>query len=271
MQKELLFDSMRWLIWLAPFLGILTGGLSKRRDPRIEGDRVLRHDTVAIIEHWTHGLGTAVLLVSGILLGFLSVPTLLRGGEQVWTAMNVHFWAAVVFLYGTFYYGTNTVLAAKRFREHLPTRDAYEYTKRHYGLLLGFKQFTMPPERKYFESEKMAYIMAFAATATIVVTGLLKVAAHGFDVPAWVMGIATPAHDAATLVMFAFILPHIFFAAVLPASWPIFRSMFTGYVDLEYARHEHAGWVEELEQSGAVMPAELAHQPESEDTGVAAA
>jgi len=248
---DLFFNSLTWVVWLAPFAGILAAGVTKRQDPRIEGDRVLRHDTAAIVEHWTHGLATAVLLVSGIALGlrFMSVPALVSAGSPLSVAMNVHFVAVVVFLFGTFYYGTNTLLALNRLKEHLPTGDAIEYTKRHYGLLLGFKKFTMPPERKYFESEKMAYLMAAATTITIIVTGLLKVLAHSLNVPAGVMSIVTPAHDLATIVMVAFIVPHIFFAAVLPSSWPILRSMFTGHVSLDYAKHEHAGWVAELEGS----------------------
>jgi formate dehydrogenase subunit gamma len=236
-------------VWLAPFAGILAAGVTKRQDPRIEGNRVLRHDTAAIIEHWTHGISTAVLLVSGIALGVLFVPALVGSGRPLWIAMDIHFVAVVVFLFGTFYYGANTVLSLKRLREHLPTADAWEYTKRHYGLLLGVKKFTMPPERKYFESEKMAYLMAAATTVTIIVTGFVKVAAHSLDVPAGLMSIITPTHDVATVVMLAFLLPHIFFAAVLPSSWPILRSMFTGHVSLDYAKHEHAGWIAELEQA----------------------
>jgi len=212
----------------------------------VEGDRVLRHDAAAILEHWAHGIGTAVLLVSGILLGLWFVPALVGSGEPVWATMDVHFAAAVVFLFGTFYYGANTLLEKKRFREHLPTKDAIGFTKRHYGLLLGFKKFTMPPERKYFESEKMAYILALASTVLIILTGLLKVAAHAVDVPVQAMAIVTPVHDIATVAMLAFFLAHVFFAAVLPMSWPVLRSMFTGYVDLEYAKHEHAGWLAEL-------------------------
>ena len=249
MSGNLLFDSATWVIWLAPFAGILAAGVTKRQDPRIEGDRVLRHDTAAIVEHWTHGLATAVLLASGIALGVLFVPALVAGGGPVWIAMNIHFFAVVVFLFGTFYYGANSLLAIKRLKEHLPTSDAVEYTKRHYGLLLGFKKFTMPPERKYFESEKMAYLMAAATTIAIIVTGLLKVLAHSIGVPAGMMSIVTPAHDVATVVMLAFILPHIFFAAILPSSWPIFRSMFTGHVSLDYAKHEHAGWLAALAQA----------------------
>jgi formate dehydrogenase subunit gamma len=234
------------MVWLAPLLGVLAATFTRRKDPAVQGDRVLRHDLAAIVEHWAHGIGTAALIVTGIILGVLRLPALVGPGEPTWRVMDFHFAAAVLFLFGTFYYGANTLLAVKRFREHLPTKDAVEYTKRHYGLLLGFKQFTMPPERKYFESEKMAYLMAFVATATIVVTGLIKVAAHAMNVPAVVMGVITPTHDIATVVMTLFILPHIFFAAILPASWPILRSMFTGYVPLSYAKHEHAGWLSEL-------------------------
>ena len=248
MSGKLLFDSATWVIWLAPFAGILAAGLSKRDDPRIEGDRVLRHDTAAIVAHWSHGVATAVLLASGVALGVLFVPALVGPGTPVWTAMNIHFFAVVMFLFGTFYYGANAVLAPKRLQEHLPTKDAVEYTKRHYGLLLGFKQFSMPPERKYFESEKMAYLVAAVTTIAIIVTGLLKVLAHSIGVPAGMMSVVTPTHDVATIVMVAFIVPHIFFAAILPSSWPIFRSMFTGHVGLDYAKQEHAGWLAELEQ-----------------------
>lgn len=247
MRGELLFDSMAWMVWLMPFAGALAAGLTKRSDPRIEGDRVLRHDAAAIVEHWTHGLATVALLVTGIMLGVLWLPALLGSGKPIAQAMDVHFIAVLVFLFGTFYYGANTLLALRRLREHLPTADAIEYTKRHYGLLLGFKKFTMPPERKYFESEKMAYLLAAATTVTIIITGFLKVLAHSVDVPNVVMAFATPAHDVATVAMVAFILPHVFFAAILPMSWPILRSMFTGYVSLEYAKHEHAGWIRELE------------------------
>src|SRR5574340_362792 len=152
MEQTLLFDSATWLVWLAPFLGVLAAGLTKRRDPVIEGDKVLRHDLAARIEHWTHGLGTAVLLASGAALGFLSVPALVGSGEPVWTWIQVHFWAVAVFLFGTFYYGANTLMARDRFKEHLPTKNAVDYTKRHYGRLLGNKSLTMPPEAKYFES-----------------------------------------------------------------------------------------------------------------------
>jgi formate dehydrogenase subunit gamma len=239
-------------VWFAPFLGVLAAGLSKRKDPVIEGDRVFRHDVPARITHWTHGIGTMMLLISGIMLGVLRfTPALVGGGQPTWRVMNLHFAFVVMFLFGTFYYGANALLAARRFKEHLPTRNAIDYTKRHYGLLLGFKNLTFPPEAKYFESEKVAYLMALVGTIAIIITGMLKVAAHSINVPAWVMGIATPLHDISTVVMLAFFLAHVFFAAIAPFSWPVLGSMFMGYISLEHVKHEHKGWLAELEGSAS--------------------
>lgn len=245
MSGGLLFDSATWLVWLAPFVGVFAAGLTQRREPVIEGDRVLRHDAAARVEHWTHGIGTAVLLVSGITLGLRFAPSLLRDSAAAALWMNVHFLAVVVFLFGTFYYAANTLLSWHRFAEHLPTKNAFSFTVQHYGRLLGFK-YDMPPEAKYYESEKMAYVMALGASALVIVTGLLKVGAHVVNIPGWVMGPATWTHDIATVVMFAFFLAHVFFAAIAPMAWPVLPSMFHGYVAREHAEEEHAGWYAKL-------------------------
>lgn len=243
---ELFWDSAWWLVFAAPFAGILASGLTRRVDPHIDGDKVLRHDGAAILSHWTHGVGTAFLLISGIALGFLFIPRLIGSGSATWFAMNIHFVFVIMFLFGTFYYGANTFLARHRLKEHLPTKNAVDYTVRHYGHLLGFKKYDMPPEDKYFESEKMAYILAVLATVTIIVTGLFKALAHVVDLPGGLMGAMTFLHDAATLLMLAFFVAHVFFAAIAPFAWPVLRSMFTGYVTVDQAKKEHAGWYARL-------------------------
>lgn len=243
---DLLFDSGAWLVALAPFAGILVAGMTRRKEPKVEGDRVLRHDDAAMLEHWTHGVGTAFLLASGIALGLLFVPRLVGSGVPVWAAMNIHFVAVVMFLFGTFYYGANTVLSWHRFAEHLPTKNAFAFTIQHYGHLLGVKKYEMPPEDKYFESERMAYILALVSTVFIILTGFVKVLAHVADLPGGFVGAASTIHDISTVAMLAFFLAHVFFAAVLPNSWPVLRSMFTGYVTKEQAQKEHAGWYRRL-------------------------
>lgn len=249
--SELLFDSGWWLVFAAPLVGVFAAGFTKRQDPRIEGDKVLRHDGAAILEHWTHGIGTMMLLASGIALGLLFIPRLVGRGTWTWAMMNIHFVFVLLFLFGTFYYGANTLLSAYRFKEHLPTGNFWDYTKNHYGHLLGIKSCTMPPEDKYFESEKMAYLLALGSTVVIIVTGLVKALAHVVDLPAGLMGATTLVHDIATVAMFAFFLAHVFFAAILPMSWPVLKSMFTGYVSVEQAKKEHAGWYKRLTHGDA--------------------
>ncbi|MHB9003067.1 MAG: cytochrome b/b6 domain-containing protein [Coriobacteriia bacterium] len=254
MSSDLLFDSATWLVWLTPFVGVFAAGLTRRREPVIEGDRVLRHDLAARVEHWTHGVGTAALLVSGIALGLRFTPSLLRDSSDAILWMNVHFVAVIAFLFGTFYYAANTVLSSHRFAEHLPTKNALSFTVQHYGRLLGFK-YDMPPEAKYYESEKMAYVMALGASVLVILTGLLKVGAHVVDIPGGVMGAATWTHDIATVVMFAFFLAHVFFAAIAPMAWPVLPSMFHGYVTRDHAEEEHAGWYAQL--AGEAAPTVL--------------
>lgn len=250
MGSELLFNSAWLLVFAMPFSGMLAAGLVRRIEPRIEKDRVLRHDGPAILSHWTHGVGTAILLGSGIALGFLFVPTFLGGGEPIWVAMNIHFVAVLLFLFGTFFYMANTVISAHRLPEHLPTKNFLDYTIRHYGPKFGFKKGApAPPEDKYFESEKMAYLLAVAATGLVLISGLFKVAAHAVDLPAGLMGFMTLMHGVGTLLMLFFFVAHIFAGSIIPSSWPALRSMITGYMPLEVVEEEHAGWHQRLTQS----------------------
>lgn len=267
MSGKLLFNTATWLVWLAPFVGVFAAALTRRRDPVIEGDKVLRHDVAARVEHWTHGLGTAVLLFSGITIGLRFTPTVVRDSSAAILWMNIHFIAVVVFLFGTFYYAANTLLATHRFPEHLPTKNAFRFTVQHYGRLLGFK-YDMPPEAKYYESEKVAYLMALGASALVIVTGLIKVGAHVVNIPAPIMGVTTWTHDIATVIMLLFFVAHVFFAAIAPMAWPVLPSMFHGYVSKELVQEEHAGWYAQL--AGAEVTPSVSNDMQADDAQASA-
>lgn len=241
----LLFGSASWLIWLAPFAGLLAAGLSPRVDSHVEGDRVLRHDGVAILEHWTHGVATVILLLTGFMLGSVWLPRLVAGRVQAAAVLNVHYVGAALFVFAAFYYGTNTVLSG-RLREHLPgsiggsLRDAVA----HYRAVFGGGEF--PRDGKYFASEHLTYPIAAIGTIVILLSGLLKVAAFAFDIPGGLMTAATVSHDIAAVVLGVFLVAHAIAGAVVPWSWPLLRSMFTGFVTAEYARTHHKAWFDEL-------------------------
>ena len=246
------FDQAPWLVALAPFLGLFLSAFSKRTDPYVSNARVFRHDVPARVSHWTHGIGTAVCLVSGIVLGLRFTPAFVDDGPAAVLWQNVHFVAAVLFLFGTFYYLGNTVVSQWRLREHLPTKHVVSYTIRHYSLLVGIKRFTMPPEEKYFESERAAYVMAVVIALLLVVSGLFKAAAHVFlGLPGGLMNIMFWIHDIAAVLMLVFLAAHVFFAVIAPFSWKTFPSMLTGWMPLSEVEKEHRGWLAQLAEQAA--------------------
>ena len=188
-------------------------------------------------------------LASGIVLGLRFTPAFVEDGPAAILWQNVHFAAAIVFLFGTFYYLGNTIISKWRLREHLPTKNVVAYTVRHYGLLVGIKKFTMPPEDKYFESEKAAYVMAVVTAALLVVTGLVKALAHVvLTLPDGLMNVMFWVHDIAAALMLLFLAAHVFFAVIAPFSWKTFPSMLIGWMPRGEAEKEHAGWMERLER-----------------------
>jgi formate dehydrogenase subunit gamma len=247
-KETLWFDMAAPLVVIMPLLGLLVAGLSKRTDPVIRGDRILRHDGPARLAHWSHALGTVMLLVSGIILGSRFTPSFVTTDEMSALWFNVPFVFALVFLFGTFYWLGNTFISRHRLREHLPHRYALSSILNHYGSLLHIKGCTMPEEEKYFESERVAFLMALAAAGLVGLSGLVKVAARLVDLPAGLMGATTWVHDIAAALMLLFLLAHVFFGALLPMAWKAFPSMITGYIKLEDAEEEYSAWVEDLRE-----------------------
>ncbi len=240
---QLLFSTAWPLLFLAAFLGLLVAGRTKRYGPIIEEDRVLRHDGAARLEHWTHGIGTAALIVTGILLGVWFTPALVKSGEPVWLTMNLHFVAAWFFIFGSFFYLADTIISWHRLKAHVPTKNFFSFTVQHYGHMLGFKRFHMPPEAKYYESEKLAYLIAVLSVFCLIVTGIFKVLAHAtLGLPPTVMHVMFIVHDVAGMLILLFLLAHVFFGAIIPDSWPGLHAMLSGYVSLDKVKKDYPGW-----------------------------
>jgi len=243
------FDSLPWAPFAAAALGVLLGARTRRTDPKIEGDRVLRHDGGAMLAHWTHGISCVLLLATGFALGLFVVPRVLTGGVNTALLFNIHFVGVLFFLFGTFYWTANMGVSPKRFIEHLPTKDSLHETFIHYGHLLGLTEKTAAAD-KYHGSERLAFLMTLFATVPIVISGFFKVAARFAEMPASLMAFMTWVHDVFTIVMLFYLIPHVLLGALVPWSWPLLRSMFTGYVPHSYAKRDHANWVKQLEAEG---------------------
>ena len=244
--SSLLFDHCLWLLLLMPCLGLILTYFTKRTKPYRKNGKIYRHDVAARVEHWPHALGTLFLLISGIIMGLSFFISFVSTSEEAVIALNVHFVAACAFLFGTFYYIGNAISEPARMKEHLPNKDVISSTMNHYGAQLGFKRAKYPKEKKYFQSENMAYVFAIFVGALMAFTGIIKSIQHSIDLPGFVVSAATLLHDIGTVAMLLFLLAHVFFAVLVPWSWKTFPSMIHGWMPEEEAKKEHPGWYEDI-------------------------
>lgn len=239
------FDTLASALAGAAAFGLILGATLRRTDSRIEGDRVLRHDGPAMLEHWTIAISSVVLIASGLGLGLFATPRLLP--PSGWTAFlfNVHFVASLYFVFGCFYAIGNYIVSPGRFLEMLPERDSLREAIVHYAHKAGLTRATVEPG-KFFGSQHLSAPMAIVALVALLVSGGFKVAVRSVDISAPVMAIMHLTHDVATVVMVVFLIAHVTLGSLVPWSWPLFRSMFTGYVSLGYAEREHPSWIRAL-------------------------
>ena len=262
---QLLFNTLWPVLILAPFLGLLVAGRTKRHEAYIDGDRVLRHDGAARLEHWTHGLSAFALIVTGALLGVWFMKSAVSGGKPTWLAMNLHFVAAWFFLFGTFFYVANTIISSWRLKEHLPTKNVVKFSVQHYGHLLGSKKYSMPPEDKFYESEKLAYLVAVFSAVLLVITGIIKVLAHAIlGMPAGLMHVVLITHDVAAILITLFLIAHVFFGVIIPSAWPGLHSMLSGWLTVNEAREGYPGWFERVVAGKAGKPDSASQQDNHE-------
>lgn len=244
-EVSFLFDTLSWLLFAAAFTGILLGGLIPRTDPYIDKDRVWRHDLSAKFSHWTHAGGCILLLVSAVGLGFFFLPRLVPGVSGAAWLMDLHFIGALLFVFGGFFWAANTIISPYRFTEHMPDGGSLIEGLTHYAHIFKLTQKRVRPT-KYNGSERLAFVPIVLVAALLILTGFIKILPRMMDIPTALLASSTWVHDASALFMLILFFFHVLLAAVVPWSWPLLKSMFTGHVSLEFAQDEHASWVEQL-------------------------
>jgi cytochrome b subunit of formate dehydrogenase len=241
----LFVTSFWWLIPVAALFGVFLGAYRDRRRPKPEivDGKVLRHDDTMFLEHWSVASSTALLAGTGILLGFLFVPRFYQAPQTVGFILNLHFVGILLFTFAVCHYVTDLILVGGA-AELLPRASDLRDSVTQYTSKVGLGQ--APRPGKYFSTQKVTYPLWAFFILGVSLTGLLKVAAHIWVLPAGLMGIMTLLHDIFGLLMMILLVFHIVAGALVPWSWPLLGSMLTGYVSEGYARKNHPRWVEEM-------------------------
>jgi len=247
-----LFDNhaAQWGIVASAVVGLILGvarGLLKKKN-EIKGDVVTRHGVGSFISHWATGLGIFVLIYSGIMMGFFImngksiwfIPVFAKTLEQVIPALNVHYFAVLIVLFGGFFFGG----------DYIATRDWMLLIPNMQDVIQGFigKYFLRrkwEKEGKYLSSQKAAFVPYAAIGIVMLITGAIKVAAHVWPITADVWGWATVFHDVFMVLIILYTIVHVGLVVAL-RHWPAFFSWFTGTMPTKLVEHEHSVWFEDL-------------------------
>lgn len=244
---DLLFDTAVTAIPVAALIGIFLGTLSGRKvQTRVINGKVERHDELMFIQHWTNAIGTVLLIVTGVLLGTLFIPRMLVSTEHVGFALNLHFVGILFFFFGISYYVTKGMVSGD-LKHMMPRKGDLKGMIGHYRAM--FFGGTAPKEEKFLAAERVVFPFWIIGVGGIALTGIVKTIAHIWSMPGGLMEVTTFLHGVFGIYMALMLVAHIIAGSLLPASWPLFRSMITGNVTEKYVKAHHEKWYEELQKT----------------------
>jgi formate dehydrogenase gamma subunit len=236
-----------------------------------EEGAILRHTLVERLEHWVLALSGFILVFSGF--GELpmykrymvtEIPGLSWAGDY-YVNLKIHYLAAIVFVsvmvFHALYHGW------LGHRGLLPRKGDFRESAKTILSMLGFGE--EPRADKYLPEQRLAYVYLAGIGVILVSTGIFKVLKNlpGVYFSPWFITAVTLIHTFATLFFLMGILAHVA-ALVIKVNRPMVKPIFTGKMDLEYARNRHPIWYERLEgrspaaEERIAAPATLAEEME---------
>lgn len=215
--------------------------------------KVLRHSRTVRIIHWAIAISGLVLLFSGF--GQMpiykryyinQIPGLWWASDYSITLM-MHLVAGAVFgaaiLYHLIYHWRRKEFSA------LPRKgDFSESVTIIKAMLMGKQE---PPHDKFLAEQRLAYAAMGITSLVLLITGLIKVYKNTGIVilPPDFITAVTIIHTLATPVFLFLLIAHLG-AFLIKENWPLFPSMFSGYVTKTYADHRHPLWHYRSKQKG---------------------
>jgi cytochrome b subunit of formate dehydrogenase len=127
----------------------------------------------------------------------------------------------------------------------LPRKGDFRDSAKTILSMFGFGE--EPKADKYLPEQRLAYVYLAGIGLILVITGIFKVLKNlpGVYFSPWFITAVTLIHTFATIFFLLGILAHVA-ALVFKVNRPMVKPIFTGKMDLEYARNRHPIWYERL-------------------------
>jgi cytochrome b subunit of formate dehydrogenase len=242
-----LFDepAALWVLLGVSVLGLVSGsfrGLLKKRAV-IQGNIVKRHGIGSFIAHWYTAFGIFVLISSGIITGFLTVPPFAKTVASVIPAINMHYFALNIILFSGLFFLADYTISRDWF---LLIPNLQDITGGFIGKYFLHRKWSK--EDKYLSSQKDAFVPFAAIGLVMLTTGAIKVAAHIWTVSLGLQGWATIIHDSFMVLTIFYLFIHVGIV-VLMKHWPAFFSWFTGTMPEKLVEDEFPVWYKRIRTS----------------------
>lgn len=238
------------------------------------GDRVFeekglvrRHGLIELLEHWAVALSGLVLIFTGILelpvarrYYLTDLPGMAWSSDFI-LSLKLHYAASVVFIAASLFHVTYHGLL--RHTGMIPKKGDLKESVQVIKAFFGKGE--EPPFHKYLPEQRLAYAGMAVIIAGLILSGLVKTFKNIYapDLSYTLTALATWVHNAFFVLFVLAFLAHMAAIAIKP-NRPLVRSMFTGYVRLDYARKRHPLWLEDLGYPPEAPPPEEKEEDRSE-------
>ena len=207
--------------------------------------KIKRHGLSVLFVHWAAAISTFILIFSG--LGQMplykrymldQVPGLSWVSDYSVT-LSIHYCAAAVLILVIVYH--LVFHGIRRDFDMLPRRGDMKESVQIIMAVFGFGK--EPENDKYLAEQRLAYVFIGFSLLILVFTGIIKVLknlpyinfSEGFIY--WI----TQIHNLGTILIIIGIIIHLG-AFIFKENWPMLPGIFTGKIDLEYAKRRHSIW-----------------------------
>jgi formate dehydrogenase gamma subunit len=216
-------------------------------------EEIERHPAGLRFLHWFNAASWVALLVTGVALmssasfAFFGTELPARaaaalGGKAGLLKLHVVWglaWASIIVPLFLLFKGS----VAHVLEEIRVTRDDLVWLAVKPLALVGLWKRPLPPQDKYNAGQKAFAVFVLTATSVIIASGLVMIFHLG---PAGVVSAAILVHQAVIGLAVVGLAVHLTMAAVIAEERPALRSMVTGRIELEHARHHSPKWVAKL-------------------------
>ncbi|HZY17558.1 MAG TPA: formate dehydrogenase subunit gamma [Ramlibacter sp.] len=246
--------------WLIPYGGSLllivlgaiaifyfTRGAITQHGPDT-GRKIERFTPFERSAHWANAIAFVALMLSGLVMAFgkfflQPVLGLTLFGWLTYALKNVHNFVGPLFVVSL------AIVFLAFVRDNWPQKGDLQWLLRAGGLF--GKGGHEPPSNRFNAGEKLVFWGGvFALGIVVVASGLvLDKLLPGLVYERATMQVAHMVHAAATVLMMAMFLGHIYIGTI--GMQGAYSAMRTGYVDETWAREHHAYWYDDI-QSGKI-------------------